>query len=502
MNYKQGICRDQLVFFTVSLNNSINEDSYIRVIDKYIESLNLAELGFKLPDLKNGAPPYRFQVLLKIYLYGYLDKIRSSRKLERECIRNNELIWLTEGLYPDFKTIADFRKNNLEGLKNIFTNFLLFCGKLELLSFENNAVDSTVIRAQNSKNSSYKKDELPRIKSNIEKKIKEYIEQLDEEDKKDKTEIKTKGPEVENAIKRLDNLKKLKQKITDVEKVFEEKPDLEIYYATDPDCRIQSDKGKKNPGYNVQTAGDEKNKLLIAAEVTQKANDLEQMSFMVEKIIEIKNKCEIKKTTNVIMDSGYFSEKEIMKNTGKENINIIVSDPKEAKKINAERTGGKGSLKPPTEEYKAETFKYDVEKDEYICPEGKRLGKDKGKPHIQKSGRACNIYRCKDCKYCPSKKFCSNNKKGRSIVISVNNKFMNDFKADMKTKENLKLIAKRKEIIEHPFGTLKRTLGYTYFLQRGMEKVQSEFSFMCFTYNFKRVMNILGTEKMMEAIKC
>jgi transposase len=501
MNYKQGISREQLVFFTNSLDNSINTDSYIRIIDKYIESLKLAELGFRLPELKDGQPPYRFQILLKIYLYGYLEKIRSSRKLERECLRNNELIWLAEGLTPDFKTIANFRKNNPVALKNIFTNFLLFCGQQNLLSFETTAVDSTIIRAQNSKNSSYKKENLPRIKENIEKKIKEYMDQLDEEDKKEKTEIKTSGPEVAKTIERLDNLKKLKQKITNVEKIFEDNPDLEMYYTTDTDCRIQSDKGKKNPGYNVQTAGDDKNKLLIAAEVTQKANDLELMSFMVGKIEEIKNELEIKKETNVIMDSGYFSEKEIMASVEKENINIIVSDPKEAKKANAERTGKKGSLKPPTEEYELAKFKYDVEKDVYICPEGQLLHKTTTNPCKERNGKLSHEYQCRSCKGCAKKSYCTNNKNGRAIKRSINNEFMNNFKADMKTKENLKLIAKRKEIIEHPFGTLKRTLGYTSFMQRGLEKVQGEFSLMCFAYNFKRVMNILGAETMMAAIK-
>jgi hypothetical protein len=412
------------------------------------------------------------------------------------------MIWLTEGLAPDFKTIADFRKNNREAIKKLFKNFLFFCHKQNLLALETVAVDGTKMRAQNSVNSSYNRKELPHIKRNIENKINEYLKELEAEDENDFVGLKINTDEVQKTLDKLDSLKKLNKKLEEVEEAFEDNPELERYFATDPDCRFQSDKGKKRPGYNVQTAGDEKHKLLIAAEVTNKSNDFQQMSFMVEKIEEVKKELGIEKETNVVMDSGYFSETEIMANTGKENVNIIASDLKQAKENNLNRTGKPRSLKPPTEEYEFARFKYNKEKNIYICPEGKELHRITKNNSKEVKGKSVIQYNCKDCKNCPKKIFCTNNKNGRSIQVSSNKEFMDNFKESMKTAEKLALISKRKEIIEHPFGTLKRTFGYTHFMQTGMQKVQSEFSLMCFVYNLKRVINILGNEKMMAALEC
>jgi transposase len=500
MNYKQGIPRKQLVLYNECIDNLVSPDSYVRVIDAYVERLCMETLGFRIPELRTGVPPYRNQVLLKIYIYGYLDRRRSSRRLEKECLRNKEMIWLTEGLAPDFKTIANFRKDNREGIRNVFKEFLLFCHRMNLLSFETVAVDSTTIRAQNSINSTFKRSTINNIKEKIQRRIDEYLEELDAEDKKEAFDLTIKNTDVEKILAKLKKLKRLEQRVDEVGKKFDNDEDLNIYFATDPDSRFQSDKGKVRAGYNVQAAGDEKNKLIIANEVTQKSNDLEQMSPMAAKIKEIKTDLNIEHETNVVMDSGYFSEKEIVNNKDEEGINILVPDKKEAQKNNEEKKEIKSADRVPIEGYEIQNFKYDKENDIYICPLGRELHKTHTNPGTERSGRKVFEYYCKNCDGCEKRKYCTNNKRGRAIKVSVDKESMDAFKESMKSDSNKKIMAKRKEIIEHPFGTLKRNFGYTYFIQRGLEKVRTEFSFMCFIYNFKRVLNMFTVEMLLNEI--
>lgn len=501
MDYKRGVARDQLVLYNECLDNLISPDSYVRVIDAYVESLYLEKLGFRIPELRTGVPPYRNQVLLKIYIYGYLDRRRSSRRLEKECLRNKEMIWLTEGLAPDFKTIANFRKDNREGIRNVFQEFLLFCHRMDLLSFETLAVDSTTIRAQNGMNSIFKRSTIDKIKGKIKRKIDEYLEELDAEDKKEGFDLTIKDTDVEKIIAKLKDLKKFEQKVKEAEKEFKNDEDLDIYFAADPDSRFQNDKGKVRVGYNVQAVGDEKNKLIIANEVSQKANDLEQMSPMVDKIKEIRKDLNIEHETNVVMDAGYFSEKEIVNNKDEEGIRIIVPDKKQAQKNNEEKREIKAKDKVPLKGYEIQDFKYDKEKDIYICPLGRQLHRTHKNPGTEKSGRKVFEYRCQNCAECENRKSCTNDKRGRAIKVSVDKEYIDAFKESMKSDSNKKIMAKRKEIIEHPFGTLKRNLGYTYFMQRGLEKVRTEFSFMCFIYNFKRVLNMFKVERLLNEIK-
>jgi len=501
MDYKQGIARDQLVLFNECIDNLVDKDSYVRVIDAYVESLNLEKLRFRIPELRTGVPPYRNEVLLKIYIYGYLDRRRSSRRLEKECLRNKEMIWLTEGLAPDFKTIANFRKDNRQGIRNVFKEFLLFCHRMDLLSLETVAVDSTTIRAQNGMNSIYKRSTIDKIKGKIKRRIDEYLEELDALDNKEAHDLTIKNTDVPKVLAKLKNIKKLEQKVEGVQEKFNKDEDLDIYFTTDPDSRFQSDKGKVRAGYNVQAVGDEKNKMIVATEVSQKANDLEQMTPMVAKIKEVKTDLNIEHETNVVMDAGYFSEKEIVNNRDEKSIKIIVADKKEAQKSNVEKREIKSKNKVPGQGYEIQDFKYDKEKDIYICPLGQQLHRTHKNPGRDRSGRKVFEYRCRDCGRCEKRKFCTNDKRGRAIKVSLDKESIDEFKESMKSDFNNKLMAKRKEIIEHPFGTLKRNMGYTYFMQRGLEKVRTEFSFMCFIYNFKRVLNMFTVERLLNEIK-
>jgi transposase len=502
MEYIQGTERDQILLFSNTIDEIIKEDNAVRVIDVYVENLDVTELGFKIPELKTGKPPYRPQLLLKIYLYGYLEKIRSSRRLEEECQRNTELIWLTEQLAPDFKTIADFRKDNKKGIKNVYKEFLSFCKRADLLSLEKIGIDSTKIRAQNNLNNIYKRESIGDVKKRIEEKINEYLEELERNDRDEKEELGLKdGKEAKDIIEKLKELKKYKNKVEVIKELFEDNPELKIYFANDNDSRFQKDKGKVNAGYNVQTAVDDKNKLIIANEVTNKSNDLEQMSPMIGEVEEIKKELKIENKTEAIMDAGYFSEKEILNNINKEGIEIIVSDKKEAEKRNDKSRNKTNKDKIPAEEYEAKDFKYDKTREVYICPEGKELHKTHTNAGVESSGRLVYEYQCKECADCGKKDKCTKNKRGRAIKVSANIEAMEKYKEKMQSNEKKKLILKRKEIVEHPFGTIKRNLGYTYFMQKGLDKVKAEFNFICFIYNFKRVLNILGVKGFLSVIE-
>jgi transposase len=494
MHFIQGTPREQIVLFNECLDSSIDSDNAVRVIDAYVEKLDLSKIKFRIPELKTGKPPYRPQVLLKIYIYGYLEKIRSSRKLEKECIRNKELIWLTENLAPDFKTIADFRKENIKGIRNVFKEFLLFCKIVGILSLSTIGIDSTKMRGQNSPNNVFKRDEIDNIEKRIEEKIAEYLAKLKINDLSRSEEIQLDdGEEARQLVKKLKKLNKYQDKVKSIKELFEKDPDLKVYFANDTDSRFQSDKGKVRPGYNPQIAVDDKTKIIVANDVTNKSNDLEQMTPMVERVQELKEEFNVKNNTNAIMDAGYFSEKEILNNKDKDGINIIVSDSKEAEEKNKKCSNKARPDKIPAEGYEAKDFIYDKELDIYICQEGKKLHKPYNtKPLTDEAGRQTFEYRCKDCNNCEKRNRCTKNKRGRTLKISVNLEKMENYKKEIQAGDKKHLISKRKEIVEHPFGTMKRNMGYTYFMQVGMEKVKAEFSFICFVYNFKRVLNLFG----------
>lgn len=493
MEYIQGISREQIHLFTESLDNIIDEENPVRFIDAYVEKLDLKKLGFVTPKLITGRPPFNPELLLKMYIYSYLKKIRSSRKIEETCKINVEMMWLTQKLTPDFKTIADFRKDNKEGIKNIFKEFLKLCNKLKLLSFKCVAIDGTKIRAQNSLNNIYKRNEIEKIEKAIEEKIKQYIAELDENDEKEKDDFEFLSINISEKIKKL---KKNKDKIKTIKQIFEDNPELEVYFANDPDSRFQKDNGRTNPGYNCQSAVDEKNKLIIANDITNKNQDAQQLGNMKEKLNETKDTLKVKEKTVIVTDAGYYSEKEIIEAITDENVDVYIPHPRDVK--TKERQGKEKKNIVPTKGYKKDDFKYDETKDCLICPEGKKLSrKHYG---LNKRGIKNIKYFCDDYKDCTSRKLCSTSKYGRSVEVSVNMKIMNSFREKVNSEVGKQIVKKRKELAEHPFGTIKRTWGYRYFMQKGQVKVQSEFSFISFIYNLRRVLNMVPMNKLFEAI--
>jgi transposase len=501
MHYIQGVPRNQLVMFNDHLDQMIPENHPVRFIDAYIDTLDLEKLGFTIPKLRTGKPPYNPALLLKIYVYCYFEKIRSSRKIENECSRNQELIWLTCRLKPDFKTIADFRKNNKNGITNVFKAFLLFCNELNLLSLENVAIDGTKVRAQNSLNEVYNRETIDDVKEKIGEKIITYLKVLEENDQKEEEDLKLNKEEIQKVLDRIKKLEKREEKVDYIKSLFDADESLKKYFATDPTSTFQSDKGKVRPGFNPQAGSEDKNKLIVVNDVTNESNDLKQMTPMIDKLEETKNELGIREKTNAIFDSGYDSENEILRNKDREKIEVLVSDKKEAEKKNEKKRGRKTKKKQlPAEGFEASNFEYDEENDIYTCPEGKKL-KKQGGIKKDKNDRDVFVYQCKGCEDCQNREKCTNSKKGRMIKVSAHKEEIESYKESMKTDENKKILSKRKELIEHPFGTIKRSLGFTYFMQRSIEKVKAEFSFICFIYNLKRVLNILSVKDLIKVVQ-
>ncbi len=504
MEYISGTPRSQLVLFNTYLDQIIPADHPIRFIDAYVDSLDLYTTGFKIPEMKTGTPPYDPALLLKIYIYCYFEKIRSSRKIEKECLRNRELIWLTGNLRPDFKTIADFRKDNKRGIGNIFRDFLHLCKKLDLLSLRITATDGTKMRAQNGRNEIYNRDTIEEVQERIEERIAEYLNELENNDEKETEELTLDSERTDRLVRKLQQLKKKHAKLQDIRELFEKDEALNTYFATDPDARFQSDKGSVAAGYNVQICADEKHKLVISNDITNESNDLKQMTPMIEALQETKGDLDIHENTKNIMDAGYASEQQIIKNKNKKNIEILVQDKKEVEKSGKRKKAlGKRSTgdKVPQEGFSVEDFEYDETADVYFCPQGKKLQRVYKNPVTERSGRKTIVYKCVECEGCKSHDKCTRNKRGRSIAISVNHKEMIEYQETLRSEENQKIMAKRKEIVEHPFGTIKSNWGFTGFLQRGKESVRTEFSFICFIYNLKRVLNIIPLKDLLIAIE-
>jgi transposase len=492
MKYIEGTPREQLCLFEEKLDDIISEDHLVRFIDAYVDKLDLVKLGVKIKDKAKGVgyPPTLY---LKIYIYSYLNSIRSSRKIERECKRNLELIWLTMQLSPDHWSISNFRKCNKNLLKNIFKEFLLFCKSLELLSFDCVAIDGTKMRAQNSMSNIYKRNGIDKLLEKIDTKISEYISDLESNDKKEQDEYDFLN---NNIPKKLKQLKKNKDKVEVIKKIFEENPELERYFANDPESNFQKDNGRCVVGYNSQTAVDGKNKLIVATDVTNQNNDKKQLNNMKGKVEETKNELNINNKSIGVLDSGYYSESEILDALEDENMDIYIPHPKDVK--TKEKQGRAKENKIPSKDFEKENFIYKKDQNIYVCPNGKELTQ-RGNFRI-KDGIKKIKYQCSDCIGCKDYNLCTTSKDGRSLEISENHEQMEKFREKTRTKLGKKIIQKRKELVEHPYGTIKRNLGFTYFMQTGIENVKAEFSFIAFIYNFKRVVNIIGVKGLIEAV--
>jgi transposase len=480
MQHIQGISRNQLQ--VSSLEDTIAADNPVRFIDAFVNSIDLVKIGFTLRVLKTeGRPSFDTKVFLKIYLYGYLNGIRSSRRLEKETLRNLEMQWLVEAICPNYHSISDFRKDNPKALKQLFKLFVSFLKDAELIAGEIIAIDGTKSRAHNGKKSNFNQKKIDKHIAYIEAKVEEYLDELEKNDVKD-TSVK-----VTNIQQKIERLKQNKIKYELLEEKLKASGEPQIS-TTDADARSLLVQGQVvEVSYNIQAAVDDKHNLVVATHTINR-NDKNALSAIA---IEAKENLALE-TFTALVDKGYHNGREL--DTCKNhNITTIVAHPDQ----------GKSNENGTQPEYLVSKFSYNKENNTYTCPQGQTLTTT-GRWHkktgrTEESGYMYQKYRTPACKTCPVKDQCTSRKGGREIDRS---QYAEAVEQNQKRyQENPQLYRKRQEINEHIFGTIKRKWGYNYTDLIGLEKVNGEHSLIMLVYNIKRSINILGVPDLIAKLK-
>jgi transposase len=475
MGYIEGEDRKQRVLFPEVLDDYISDENPVRFIDVFIEELDLSELGFlKAVPKETGRPPYDPGDLLRLYVYGYLNRTRSSRRLETEAGRNVELMWLMRKLRPDFKTIADFRKDNAQAIKKVCREFTLWCKRLELFGGELVAIDGSKFGAVNSSKRNFTEKKLRRMLKEIDGKIDQYLKALDRQDQQEAGQRRLSPEQLKDKIARY---KERREQYEQLKSNLEQSEENQIS-LTDPESRSMRVGHGVEVSYNVQIVVDHKHKLVLQHEVTNEVTDQGQLSTMAGKAKEMLGIA----TLEVVADRGYYNGGEV-KACEESGMTVYVPKPNNSSNL-------KRGL------FTKEDFIYDPQKDCYRCPAGKELSY---RYQTLEYGRPMRSYEVLGCKSCELRSKCSINKKGiRSIKRWVDEAIMEAMAR--RVAEHPEKVELRKCLVEHPFGTIKRAMNQGYFLMRGLSKVGAETSLTILAYNLKRVMNILGVRRMMEAL--
>jgi transposase len=473
MNHRAGLDRSQTLLFPERLEDYIAAGNPVRFLDAFVASMDLHTLGFaKARCAETGRPPYDPAVLLKLYLYGYLHRVRSSRLLEAECQRNVEVIWLTGKQTPDFKTIADFRKDNLKPLKAVARQFTALCRKLELFGGELLAVDGSKFAAVNARDQNFNAAKLEELMARADARLAEYLAQMDVADAAEPDGATLTKEELAAKIAALQERRDWHEEL--LGQLDAEQKQISV---TDPDTRKMPTAHGTVVGYNAQVAVDAKHKLIAADDVTSDVTDFQQLANVA---LEAKANLELKQA-DVVADAGYYNATEVSRCL---EAGLTPYIPKADTSANTAR-----GL------YGKSQFKYDAAQDVYVCPAGAALTY---RFATFEKGREIRYYRASGCKTCALKSRCTRNKANRTVTREENEHLMEAMVARMKQQPGkFKL---RKTLAEHPFGTIKRWFGYTHFLLKGLGKVQCEWSLTTLAYNLKRVLNLVSFEKLMAAL--
>lgn len=463
MEYQQGEDRQQLTLYTTCLDDMVPQDNSVRFIDQFVENINLQDLGFEsLPS--QGRPPYNPADLLKLYIYGYMNRMRSSRQLEKECHRNLEVIWLLKNLKPDHNTIARFRKDNPRAIKRVFRHSVEIAKNFNLIGGMLIAGDSTKLRAQNSKKNNYNKKKIKRHLEYIDRKLEEHNAALSTAD----------GDEREELAKQVGLRKQQRKKYEQLQKELDkdkssENPQLS---TSDPDSRHQIVRGTiTEVCYTAQTTVDAKHKLLLDYKLTNQ-NDKKAMGMMLRRAKSILR-------TNgftALFDKGYHTGSEFKTADGL-GIKTLVAIPNIGRASQA-----------PNPAYNSENFVYNNDTDTYTCPQGNKLTSN------QTEYKARNYrfkqYKTKACKTCPVRSECTTSKINGKVI--QRSEFTQNIQNNARrVAENPELYKQRQALIEHPFGTLKRQWGFDYILsKKGIKRAEADFGFMALAYNLKRMLNL------------
>jgi transposase len=470
----EGECRTQTTLLPESIDDYIADTNPVRIVDVFVDELDLGKLGFEgVEPAITGRPAYHPAVLLKIYIYGYLNRIQSSQRLEKETQRNVELMWLEERLMPDFKTIARFRKDNGKAIRSVCRQFIVLCQQLGLFSEALVAIDGSKFKAVNHRDRNFTSAKLQRRMEDIESSIQRYLTALDTADRQEPLVAQAKTERLQDKIAALkEQMKALK----DIEVQLNKTEDKQIS-LTDPDARSMKTRGTGIVGYNVQTAVDTQHHLIVAHEVTNVGIDRDQLTSMAK---QARTAMGVQDLT-VIADRGYFKSEEIL---ACHEAGITALVPK------CKTSGAKAAGR-----FDKADFIYDAENNAYRCPAGQTLT---WRSSRIEHGLNLHRYWSSCCQQCDIKAQCTPSTERR-----VTRWEHEDVLEAMQTRldhapDSMRI---RRQTVEHPFGTLKAWMGSTHFLTKTLKNVSTEMSLHVLAYNMKRVMNILGTPALLEAIR-
>ena len=474
MTHIAGLERDQLLLLPEAVDDYVGSDNPVRFIDAFVDGLDLTAAGFLRVEAKAmGRPGYAPGDLLKLYIYGYLNRVRSSRRLETECHRNIEVLWLLRTLKPDFKTIADFRRDNRAAFRAVFRQFVLLCRRLDLYGRELLAVDGTRIKAVNNKDRNFTRSSLREFIRRADEWLEDYLKRLDEGDVEDGATGG--GARTKNLAEKIAALNEKRGRyqamLAQLDRTGEDQISL-----TDPDSRAMAAHTKVGVGYNIQVAVDAKNKLIVEQAVTNQVVDMGLLTETSEPAREILGV----ETIDVVADRGYFKIEDI---EACEQAGCVphVAKPQRGSSV---REGL----------FRKDEFRYDAGLDAYVCPAGKLL------TPIRR-GRMRDLERTdygnpKACRACQLRPRCTNDARS---VFRLENEDVLDRMAE-RLKARPAILDRRREVVEHPFGSIKQWMYQGAFLMRGLANVRAEFSLTALAYNLRRALNILGVEAMTAAV--
>ena len=475
----EGLDRSQTSILPACIDDYVGSDNAVRAIDAFVGILNLGALGFKIRPEVTGRPGYHPATMLKIYLYGYLNQVQSSRRLERECARNLELIWLTGQLKPDFKTIADFRRDNGVAIRKVCQQFVALCRDIDLLDASIVAIDGSKFKAVNSKAKSFTREKLRRRLGEIDEAISRYLGELDRVDEVlEKTGMVMPEARISRVNKKLTHFKKEADNLRTIERRMDATGETQVS-LTDPDCRAMATTSKQPRvvGYNVQSVVETKHHLIVAHEVTNHGYDRDALSMMARAAKDVM----ARETIEAVADKGYYSGEEIV---AAEKAGVAVTVPKP----NTSNAGAAGRFD------KAD-FVYLLDEDTYICPAGERLTY-----HFtsELDGKMMRSYWTTACERCPVKSKCTTGKERR--VRRWEHEAILD-RVQKRLDDDPGKIPLRSKTVEHPFGTIKAWMGATHFKMKTMKHVATEMALHVLAYNMMRVMAVLGVPRLVEAMR-
>jgi len=474
MTHISGHDRSQTLLLPEAIDDYVGPDNPVRFIDAFVDGLDLAAASFSGVEPKaTDRPGYAPADLLKLYIYGYLNRVRSSRRLEAETHRNIEVIWLLRHLKPDFKTIADFRRDNRNAFRHVFRQFVLLCRQLDLFGRELLAVDGTRIKAVNNKDRNFTRASLTQFIKAADAQIEDYLYRLD---KGDASESGTGGSRVKNLAEKIAAMRERRARHKDMLAELDRTGENQIS-LTDPDSRAMAAHTHVAVGYNVQVAVDAKHKLIVEQQVTNQVVDMGLLAQTTEPAKELLGVERIA----VVADRGYFKIEDI-EACEKAGIDPYVPRPQRGPSVRAGL-------------FRKDEFSYDPTSDSFLCPAGQHLH-----PYSFSLMRGlkkinyCNRQACRDCTIrlqCTNKQF-------RYVSRLENEAVLDRMQARIAQRPDI--LDQRREIVEHPFGTIKQWMNQGAFLMRGLEKVRGEFSLTALVYNLRRVLNIIGLSKLIAAL--